>query len=62
MAFRFGGLGVELYKLETALTDLGEVLESVCDERYIAQKTQALRKAGIVHERVEIESEDFSIN
>jgi len=54
--------GLELHKLETTLRDLGEALESVYDETCIAQKTEDLRKAGILHERIEIEPEDFSIN
>src|SRR4029077_11078206 len=34
-----------LAKLEAALVDLGETLESVYDESYIVQKKDALRKA-----------------
>jgi hypothetical protein len=53
---------VQLAKLEAALTALGETLESVYDESYIAQKTEALRQAGMSHARIEIEPEDLSIN
>ena len=52
----------ELAKVETALAELGETLETVYDEAYIAQKKDALRKAGISHERFEIQPEDLSIN
>jgi hypothetical protein len=52
----------ELTKLEAALAELGETLESVYDEAYIAQKRDALRKAGIPLERIEIQPEDLSIN
>jgi hypothetical protein len=52
----------QLAKIEGALAELGETLESVYDESYIAQKTEALRRAGMAHERFEIEPEDLSIN
>jgi hypothetical protein len=39
----------ELTKLEAALAELGETLESAYDEAYIAQKRDALRKVGIPH-------------
>ena len=52
----------ELARLEAALAALGETLESVYDESYIEQKTEALRSAGMSHERIEIEPEDLSIN
>jgi hypothetical protein len=52
----------ELKKLEVALAELGETLESVYDEACIAQKRVALRKAGIPLERIEIQPEDVSIN
>jgi hypothetical protein len=52
----------ELTKLEAALAELGETLESVYDESYIAQKRDVLRKAGIPLERIEIQPEDVSIN
>jgi len=52
----------ELARLEAVLAELGETLESVYDERYIAQKREALRKAGIPLERIEIHPEELSIN
>ena len=52
----------ELVKLEAGLAELGETLHSVYDETYIAQKEEALRKAGIPLLRVEIEPEDRSIH
>jgi hypothetical protein len=52
----------ELAKLEAALTELGETLGSAYDEGYIAQKRDALRRAGIPLERIEIHPEDLSIN
>ena len=52
----------ELAKLEASLAELGETLQSAYDEAYIAQKEDALRKAGIPLLRVEIEPEDRSIH
>ena len=52
----------ELAKLEASLAELGETLQSVYDEAYIAQKGAALRDAGIALLRVEIKPEDRSIN
>lgn len=52
----------QLAKLECALAELGETLESVYDDSYIARKTEALRRAGMSHERLEIEPEDLCIN
>ena len=52
----------ELGKLETALRELGETLESVYDESYIAQKREALQSAGMPLERIEIRPEDVSID
>lgn len=52
----------ELAKLEAALVELGETFESVYDESYIARKRDALRRAGIPLERIEIQPEDLSIN
>lgn len=52
----------ELSKLEAAVTELGETLESVYDEAYIAQKKDALQRAGMPLERIEIQPEDLSIN
>ena len=53
---------MELAKLEASLAELGETLQSVYDEAYIAQKEEALRQAGIPLLRVEIEPEDRSIH
>jgi hypothetical protein len=53
---------VELGKIEEALAVIGETLESVYDEAYIARKREALRKAGIPFLHIEIEPEDASIN
>ena len=60
--FEKADFDVRLVKLEAALAELGETLESVYDESYIAQKRKALEAAGISHERVEIQPEDLSIN
>jgi len=61
---RFGraNFSSELARLETALRGLGETLESVYDESYIARKRETLRMAGIPLERIEIQPEDLSIN
>jgi len=52
----------ELAKIEVRLNELGETLESVYDEAYIARKQEALRRAGIPLVRFEIEPEDRSIH
>jgi hypothetical protein len=52
----------QLGKLEVALAQLGETLQSVYDESYIDQKRKALKAAGISHKRIEIQPEDLSIN
>lgn len=52
----------QLAKLERALRELGETLESVYDEAYIAKKREALHRAGIPLIRFEIEPENQSIN
>lgn len=52
----------ELTKVETALAELGETLETVYDEAYIEQKRDALRKVGIPLERIEIQPDDVSMN
>lgn len=53
----------QLQNLEAALAELGETLESVYDDAYIAQKTKALADAGIEHERFEIDDpESFFIH
>ena len=60
--FERADFAAQLGKLETALRELGETLESVYDESYIAQKRRALQKAGIPLTRIEIQPEDVSIN
>lgn len=60
--FEKADFDAQLARLEAALSELGETLESVYDESYIAQKREALEAAGIAHERVEIQPEDLSIN
>jgi len=52
----------ELAKLEASLTELGETLQSVYDEAYIAGKEEVLQDASIPLLRVEIEPEDRSIH
>ena len=52
----------QLGKLEAALAELGETLESVYDESYIEQKRKDLKAGGLLHERIEIQPEDLSIN
>ena len=60
--FKKADFAVELAKLEASLAELGETLQSVYDEAYIARKEEALREAGIPLLRVEIEPEDRSIH
>ena len=52
----------QLAKLEAALAHIGETLESVYDETYMARKDAALRKAGFSVTRFEIEPENMSMN
>ena len=61
--FEPADFGSQLQRLEMALAELGETLDSVYDEAYIARKTRALAEAGIEHERFEIDDpEDFFIH
>lgn len=60
--FEKADFDARLAKLEVALVELGETLESVYDESYIARKRKALEAAGVWHEREEIQPEDLSIN
>lgn len=60
--FQETDFAVELARLEAALAELGATLESAYDEAYIEQKRRALQKAGMLHERIEIEPKDWSIN
>jgi hypothetical protein len=60
--FQETDFAVELVRLEAALAELGATLESAYDEAYIERKRRALQKAGMLHERIEIEPKDWSIN
>jgi hypothetical protein len=60
--FRRADFATELARVETALRELGETLESVYDEAYIAKEREALHRAGIPLMRFEIEPENQSIN
>jgi hypothetical protein len=53
---------IELARIEAALAELGETLESVYDEAYIERKRRDLKKAGISYERIVLEPKDSSIN
>ncbi|MCU1297446.1 MAG: hypothetical protein JWO91_1724 [Acidobacteriaceae bacterium] len=52
----------ELAKLEAALARIGETLESVYDEAYMAKKDAALKKAGFSVTRLEVKPETMSVN
>jgi len=52
----------ELARIEAALADLGETLESAYDEAYIEERRSALQKAGIFEVRIEVEPEDWTMN
>jgi len=60
--FQETDFAIELARLEATLAELGATLESAYDETYIEQKRRALQKAGMLHERIEIEPKDWSIN
>jgi hypothetical protein len=60
--FEKADFAAELSKLESALRELGETLESVYDDSYISKKREALRKAGIPLQRIEIQPENLSVN
>jgi hypothetical protein len=60
--FEKADFDARLARIEAALCELGETLESVYDESYIEQKRKTLEAAGILHERAEIQPEDLSIN
>ena len=49
-------------RIEAALRELDETLESAYDDEYIARKQEALRRAGIPLLRIEIEPEDITVN
>ena len=61
-SFEKADFPTKLANLEGALAELGETLESVYDEAYIARKDDALRRAGIPLQRIEIQPEGLSIN
>jgi len=52
----------ELARLEAALKQLGETLESAYGEAYIARKDAALHRAGIKIVRLQVEPQDVSVN
>ena len=52
----------EIGRIEAALRELDENLESVYDEDYIARKQEAFRRAGIPLVRIEIEPEEVTVN
>ena len=52
----------ELAKLEAALTEIGESLESSYDDEYISRKRAALERAGIRVLRFKIRPQHLSIN
>jgi hypothetical protein len=52
----------EIRRIEAALRDLDETLESVYDESYIGRKQEAFRRAGIPLIRIEIEPEEVTVN
>jgi hypothetical protein len=60
--FEKADFDAQLARLEAALAEIGETLESVYDESYIEEKRKALEAAGVQHERAEILPEDLSIN
>jgi hypothetical protein len=52
----------ELARIESALRELDETLESVYDDAYIARKQEAFRQAGLPLVRIEIEPEEVTIH
>lgn len=61
---RFGraDFSTELATLEAALARLGERLETAYDDVYRARKRNALQRAGMALQRIEIQPEDLSVN
>ncbi len=53
---------IELAKIEAALGQIDETLESPYDEEYIARKQEALRQAGLQLVRIDVEPEDATVN
>lgn len=60
--YEIADFAIELGKIEAALAELGESLESVYDDAYKARKEKALREAGISLLRIDVEPEDRSLN
>jgi hypothetical protein len=60
--FEKADLAAELARLVASLEELGETLQTVYDQAYIARKQEALQKAGIPLVRIEIEPEERSVN
>lgn len=60
--YEIADFAIELGKIEAALAELGESLESVYDDAYKARKEKALREAGISLLRIEVEPENRSLN
>jgi len=60
--FERADFSTELAKLEAALTALGACFETPYNDAYIAQKRNALQRAGIPLHRIEIEPEDVSMD
>ena len=50
-----------LSKLESALHELGETMESVYDDSYTSKKREALQRAGIAFQLIEIQPDHLSI-
>ena len=57
-----GDFKTEVARIEAALREIDETLESPYDEEYIARKQEALRRAGIPLLRIDIEPEDVTVN
>ena len=53
---------VQVARIEAALAEIGETLESTYDEEYIARKRAALERAGIRLLRFKIRPHHVSIN
>jgi hypothetical protein len=52
----------ELARIESALRELDETLESAYDDAYIARKQEAFRQAGLPLVRIEIEPEEVTVH
>jgi hypothetical protein len=60
--FEKADFDTELRRIDQAVAELGETMETAYDESYIARKEQALEEAGIRLGRIEIQPEDLSID